>query len=350
MEDLRTRSYPYEPCSSSYSQSAACLPHYPANYIDTNAVIQIQTTTKSIKFMEPGTCIYVDAPAAVVFDAQSTKRPHDYGLLGTASLGPVAQLDQTGTDDSSPAVTQCWQKFVAKLGDPAQTLTCKSPANSLLNYSSPCFPPTRSHRRKKAAAGGRGDNDLEATVEGIVNSGVHKLVERQRRNKMKALCSTLISLLPEEVHRKTKHMTLSDKLLDAIKHIRHLQAKLIVIGKKRDESMATAKPFSDSSCVYKNLQASQVRPSNVRDKFQTIRVSKFGRGIQITVNASKNQIEFSSLLMVLEEAEVDVVSATVSAINDRVFYSIHSKLSDSLNFDSAVLRARIDPLMNGNIP
>ena len=64
----------------------------------------------------------------------------------------------------------------------------------------------------------------------------------------------------------------------------------------------------------------------MRDKFQTIRVSKFGPGIQVTVNTFKNQIEFSSLLMVLEEAEVDVVSATVSAINDRVFYSIHSKV------------------------
>ena len=124
---------------------------------------------------------------------------------------------------------------------------------------------------------------------------------------------------------KTKH-TISDKLLEAINHIRHLQAKLIEFEKKRDEQKATVKPFFGSSSVFKTLKTAQVRPSNVLDKFQTIRVSKFGPGIQVTVNTFKNQIEFSILLMVLEEAEVDVVSATVSAINDRVFYSIHSKV------------------------
>jgi hypothetical protein len=54
--------------------------------------------------------------------------------------------------------------------------------------------------------------------------------------------------------------------------------------------------------------------------------------------------------MVIEEARVEAVSATFSAINDRVFYSIHSKLSDFRHFDSAVLYGRIDQLMNGNLP
>lgn len=350
MEDLLWRSYPdkyrYMACSSSYSQSAACFSHFHGN-IDTDEGIQIQTPTKSSKFMEPGTCVYDDTLATVVFDALSTKRPHDFGMLGTASLGPVVQLDGTSADDSSPAVTQCLQEFVGNFGNPAQTLTCKSSANSLLNSSSSLSPPTRSNRRKKAVAEGRG-HDLEASAECIGNSDVHKLVERQRRDKMKALCSTLISLLPEEFN-KTKH-TISDKLLEATKHIRHLQAKLIELGKKRDELNGTVKPFFGSSSVYKNLEAAHVRPSNALDKFQTIRVSKFGQGVQVTVNTFKNQTELSSLLMVLEEAEVYVVSATVSAINDRVFYCIHSKISDFRNFDSAVLQGRIDQLMNGNLP
>jgi hypothetical protein len=204
MEDLRGNypyKYSYEPCSSSYSQAAACLPHYHGN-IDTNEGIQIQTPTKSLKFVEPGTCNDDDPPAAVIFDSLSAKRPHDYGLLGPASLGLVVQLDQTAEDASSPAVTQCWKNFVANIGEPAQTLTCNSPVYSLLSSSNPRFPPTRSHRRKKTAAGG-GGHDHEASRECIGNSHLHKLVERQRRNKMKALCLTLISLLPEE-YRKVR--------------------------------------------------------------------------------------------------------------------------------------------------
>lgn len=116
--------------------------------------------------------------------------------------------------------------------------------------------------------------------------------------------------------------------MEAIKYISHLQDKLIDLEKKRDELNipATFKTLSNSYFAYKNLQDSQAQPSDVREKFQTIRVSKFGQGIQVSVNAFNNQIHFSSLLMVLEEAGVEVVSATVSAINDRVFYSIHSKV------------------------
>lgn len=167
---------------------------------------------------------------------------------------------------------------------------------------------------------------------------------------MKALCSTLLSVLPDE-YRKRK-CTLSDKLLEVIKHIRQLQNKLIELEKQRDllNFPVTVKPFPNSSCIYKNLQASQARPSNVREKFQTVRVSKFGLGIQVVVNIFKNQIAFSCLLNLLEEAGVEVVSATVTAINDRVFYSIHSKLLDLRYFDAAVLQGRIDQLMNDNLP
>lgn len=347
MEDLWRRSYfckcAYEPCSSCYSQAAAFLPHI----LDTNEGIQMQTPTQSMNFPEPGACIHADAPAVVILDALSTEKPHDSGLLGTASLGPVVQLDQTPEDNSSQALTQYWPKFVANLGDPTQILTCNSAANSLLDSSNPSLPPTRIQRKKKAAGGGGGD-DHEASRARVGN--IQKLVERQRRNKMKALCSTLISLLPEE-YRKTK-CTLSEKMLEAVKYISHLQDKVTEVGKKRDELkfMATVKPFSTSSCVYKNLQASQARPPIEPENHQSIRVGKFGPGIQVTVNTFKNQIELSILLMVLQEAGLEVFDATVSAINDRVFYSIQSKLSDFRQFDSAVLHGRIDHLMNGNLP
>jgi len=88
MEDLCRRSYSYkcayEPCSSSYSQAVACIPH-----IDTNEGIQMQTPTQSMNFLEAGVCIDADDPAVVILDALSTEKHNDSGLLGTASLGPV---------------------------------------------------------------------------------------------------------------------------------------------------------------------------------------------------------------------------------------------------------------------
>ena len=47
---------------------------------------------------------------------------------------------------------------------------------------------------------------------------------------------------------------ISDKLLEAINHIRHLQAKLIELEKKRDEQKATVKPFFGSSFCFQNSE------------------------------------------------------------------------------------------------
>ena len=49
-----------------------------------------------------------------------------------------------------------------------------------------------------AAVEGR---EHDASRKCIVNGHIPKVVEKQRRNKMKALCSTLILLLPEEFNK-----------------------------------------------------------------------------------------------------------------------------------------------------
>lgn len=81
--------------------------------------------------------------AGVIFCDLSTKRPHAYGLLGTASLGPAVQIDQIAKEDLSRAVTQCWKKLVANNGNPAQ------PVYSLPSSRNPSLPPTRRVERRK---------------------------------------------------------------------------------------------------------------------------------------------------------------------------------------------------------
>ena len=114
---------------------------------------------------------------------------------------------------------------------------------------------------------------------------------------------------------------MSDKLLEAIKYIHHLQDTLTELENKRDglKLSGNVKSLYSSSSVYKNLQASE-------ETFPTIRVSKFGSGIQVTANIFRNQIDFSSLLFVLEDVGVEVVSASLSVINDKAFCSIHSQV------------------------
>lgn len=330
------RGYPHP--SKPSSQEGACLPQDQGN-VGTAEGVQNRTPIKSVNFGNPGGCTDVGNPAATLFDAFPSKSPHDYMMLGRASSGSLMKLGQTDDEDSSSPMSQCWQKFLGNFGDQGPTLTCNSGPNSLMKSRNPLLWPTRNRRWKEAAAAAGGGH-----------AHVHKLVERQRRNTMKTLCSTLISLLPEEYHKK--NYTLSDQLLEAVKYIDHLQDTLIQLEKRRDllSLSSTVRRFSSSTSVYRTLQASQAGPSNVTETFPTIRVSKFSSGIQVTANIFKNQIEFSSLLSVLEEAGLEVVSATSSAINDRVFYSAHLKLPEILHFDSGVLHRRIDQLMKGKLP
>jgi len=162
----------------------------------------------------------------------------------------------------------------------------------------------------------------------------HKMIERQRRKEMKVLFSRLRSLLPDE--NLQGKPTAPDQVLEAVNYVRRLQRKIEDLSaeskKMKANSDKIAKVSFDGSRFSKFCSRSRPVGGSVRE-FPTLKINCDGSGVQVWTNTFEHEIVYSDLLLALEEGGLEVVSAASSAINNRVYHTIHAKVFDLNTFN-----------------
>eukprot|EP00253_Pinus_taeda_P006569 PITA_06569 len=180
----------------------------------------------------------------------------------------------------------------------------------------------------------------------------HRLIEKQRRKEMKTLFSRLRALLPEESIRGKRAE--SDQVLGAVNYIRHLQQKIEDLSRKRDSMKSSLGrkgklPFVGIQSSSKhNFCRKHLRFQDSDGKFTSMKINFSHSSVEVSVNAFQHQIVYSDLLMVLEECGLEVVNATSSVINNAVFHTIHSKVTDVDYFNMDDLSDTLRHLISGN--
>ncbi|KAL6131947.1 hypothetical protein ACLB2K_070319 [Fragaria x ananassa] len=181
-------------------------------------------------------------------------------------------------------------------------------------------------RRKSVVAG------LDQTV--IENSKdnkkmmIHRENERQRRQDMATLYSSLRSLLPLEFV-KGKRST-SDHMNEAVNYIKHLQNRIKTIDAKRDE----LKKFPKTSTVIdRRCTTGSSLNSDMVNLSSCFTVQPSCGGVQILVSSGFREegsplISISSVLEMLLEQGLTVVSCLSSQVNERLLHSIQIEVND----------------------
>lgn len=176
-----------------------------------------------------------------------------------------------------------------------------------------------------------------------------KMIERQRRREMKTLFSTLRSLLPDENLRGKR--SVSDQVQAAVNYVLSLQQKVEDLTTERDIKMK-AKVHSERNenvsldgvqfSSNEKTGKSQLFRESDRDQFPAVEIKSVGSGVQVSTKTFEHQILYCHLLQALEEAGLEVLSATCLAIKtNRVFHSIHTKVHDLNAFDIETLYQKL---------
>lgn len=180
----------------------------------------------------------------------------------------------------------------------------------------------------------------------------HSLIEKHRRKEMKTLFSRLRALLPEENLRGKRAE--SDHALGAVNYIRHLQQKIDDLSRKRDRmktSLGRKEEFpfvGIQSSSKPNFCRKHLRFEGSDGEIPSLKINFSHSSVEVSVNAFQDQIVYSDLLMVLEECGLEVVNATSSVINNAVFHTIHSKVTDVEYFNMDDLTDTLRHLISGN--
>lgn len=179
-----------------------------------------------------------------------------------------------------------------------------------------------------------------------------KMIERQRRKDMNELFAMLRSLLPDENLRGKR--AVSDQVHEAVNYVRHLQQKVEDLSTEREKMKAISDKnakvsFEDVKLSCNEKVCIKAPPTEGSDRELPIVKTKFmGSVLQVCTNTFEDQIVFSDLLMALEAGGLEVVCAASSTINNKVYHTIHTKVSDIETFKIDTLEQKLWHLIRTN--
>ncbi|XP_019440247.1 PREDICTED: transcription factor bHLH125-like isoform X2 [Lupinus angustifolius] len=144
-----------------------------------------------------------------------------------------------------------------------------------------------------------------------------KIVERNRRNKMKTLSSMLNSLVPQQSSRES--FSMPDQLHEATNYIKKLQINL--------------EKLKDKKNTLEEIQRANMSTNRVGgSKFPQIEIQQMGLALVVSLITGLDcHFMFKECIRVLGEEGADIVSANYIVSEDSILHTIHSQIEESSN-------------------
>ncbi|XVF25792.1 hypothetical protein REPUB_Repub13aG0244000 [Reevesia pubescens] len=143
-----------------------------------------------------------------------------------------------------------------------------------------------------------------------------KLIERNRRNQMKALYSNLNSLIPH--HDSRESTSLPDQLDEAANYIKRLQINLERMKERKDSLMGVERSTNATSRSSSGPNSPQIQ------------IHEMGSSLVIGLTTvSNSHFIFNETIRILHEEGAEIFNASFSVVDDTVFHTIHLTVGES---------------------
>ncbi|XP_028777429.1 transcription factor bHLH162-like [Neltuma alba] len=157
------------------------------------------------------------------------------------------------------------------------------------------------------------------------SGGDRKVIERNRRSQMRALCSQLSSLVPRQSSAEV--ISLSDQLGEATTYIKKLQIKLEKMQERKLSLMGINNEPNFSGNLSNN-DGGMIMGS----KSPKVEIHQMGSALEVCVITGLDcQFIFNEFVRILHEEQADVVNASYSVVQDTVFHTIHCQIGECGN-------------------
>ncbi|KAL3341987.1 hypothetical protein AABB24_026152 [Solanum stoloniferum] len=171
---------------------------------------------------------------------------------------------------------------------------------------------------------------------------IHRDIERQRRQEMAALYSSLRSLLPLQYVKGKR--SVSDHMHEAVNYIKEMQGNIKELEKQRDLLMKSS-PLPNNSIRHGTENGS----TDSRFTDCTVTVSPCLQGgvqISISVDCKGKIFPLSRILGELLKQGLNMVSCVSAKVDQRSLYTIHTEACDMNNIDHLALQQKVIDMIN----
>ncbi|PON61104.1 Basic helix-loop-helix transcription factor [Parasponia andersonii] len=158
-----------------------------------------------------------------------------------------------------------------------------------------------------------------------------KTIEKNRRIHMKGLCFKLASLVPSRHSKET--LTQQDQLALAASYITHLRERVEKLKARKEQAMKEHHLPSSTSRGSNKRRNDDVfdhttRPiGSLSTKLPMIELKDLGCGIELVlISGLQKNFMLYEVISVFEEEGAEVVSASFSVVDDKIFHTLHAQV------------------------
>ncbi|GMJ06408.1 hypothetical protein like AT4G20970 [Hibiscus trionum] len=154
-----------------------------------------------------------------------------------------------------------------------------------------------------------------------------KIVEKNRRNRMKDLYSMLKSLLPH--HNSKELLTVPEQIDEAVDYIKRLQTRLKEF-RERKESLMGRKRFQN--CTGEGAE---------------IRINETGSAMEVALTTAPDdcQFMFHKMIRIFHDDGGDVVNANFWVVGNTVFHIVHAEIASP--GAAKTIKEKLNKFVNG---
>ncbi|TKY48873.1 Transcription factor bHLH36 [Spatholobus suberectus] len=160
-----------------------------------------------------------------------------------------------------------------------------------------------------------------------------RIVEKNRRNHMKDLCSKLNSLLPNN-NPRGEALSRADQIDEATNYIKNLETKVKMAQEKKESLMQRKRSRSDCSTT---------------SEAPKIEIREMGSSLQIILTCGfDNQFMFSEVIRILHEENIEVKSAHSSLAGNSMLHVGHAEIQQSFQPGTTAMTERLKRFVDGH--
>ncbi|KAL8161883.1 hypothetical protein V2J09_013372 [Rumex salicifolius] len=214
--------------------------------------------------------------------------------------------------------------------------------STTITFSSMRAPAPAGRARGRALGGGRGQlPEGGGGGEDDKRRMQHREIERQRRQEMSALFSSLRSLLPLDYVKGKRSM--SDHIAQSANYIKHLEGRIKELGGTRDQltessnidnHAVVAVAAAASAGAHHSTTATSPTIMMMTTRRNNVEVFVGSAGLQVQISCGEDYPPIlSTSLKVLLQAGLDVVSCVTNRLSGGgLLHNIHCQVNDDVGF------------------
>ncbi|XP_042068267.1 transcription factor bHLH162-like [Salvia splendens] len=170
-----------------------------------------------------------------------------------------------------------------------------------------------------------------------------KIIEKNRRTKMKNLYNQLVSLLPHQPS-PVDGAPLPDQIDEAVEHIKGMTTKLEKLKQKRDLLLEKKKQLINNSCVtnIRNKATNNASSSSA----PLVEVQDMGPNLDVILaNDLQNYTSFRDIVRLVHQHGVEIASASFGRDGNSSIQVLHDKVGNPKpGFDGATITRKMKEL------